>query len=127
MSKLIKNLQKTNAAVTLDTYKGGDLAIRVGSLAVKAITGGIQSDDWKRYMALFADNDEQFDLLTTVSATDPAWMAQSRAYIVSNAVCDANTNTKTGNGVDTRIDTNLNEVPGGNLVPQWRPFDIPNV
>ena len=123
----MKNLQKANAAVTLDTYKGGDLAIRMGALAVKAISGGMQSDDWKNYMALFADNDEQFDLLTTVTANDPAWMAQSRAYIVSNAVCDANTNTKTGNGVNKDIDVNLNDQPGGNKVAHWRLFDIPDV
>ncbi len=127
MSKLMKNLERTSAAVTVDTYKGGDLAIRVGALAVKAIAGGMQSDDWKHYMALFADNDEQFDLLTTATATDPAWMAQSRAYIVSNAVCDASTNTKTGNGVNPGIDDNLNDQPGGNKVAQWRLFNIPDV
>ncbi|HLL77839.1 MAG TPA: hypothetical protein VK421_21460 [Pyrinomonadaceae bacterium] len=118
---IIKNLQKTAAAVALSTLNGGDLADRLGERAIKAITNGMGSDEWKEYMALFCDTKEELAQLTLVRpATDKGYMPHMRAYIVSNAVCVAATGTRTANGVTEDI-----EPPAAAAVPEN--FDDPNV
>lgn len=126
MSKIVRNLQKAHAAVVLDTFRGGDLGFRMGQRAIKAITKGLNSPEWKTYMSLFADNAAQLNRLTVETPGEPAYLPQARAYIVSNAVCDAATNTETSNRVDTRIDDGLNDVSDG-TIDALRPFPIPDV
>jgi hypothetical protein len=125
---ILNNLEKVHAAVVVDNFKGkpkGALGEKLGVLAVKAITGGIKSAEWKSYMSLFADNAAQLNLLTVPTDGEDSWLPQSRAYIVSNAVCAAGTNTQTGNRVDTRMGTGLDETPDGTI--DLRPFPIPEV
>jgi hypothetical protein len=123
---ILKNLQKVNAAVVLDNINGNPptLGKQIGNAAVAAITGGINSAEWKSYMSLFADNAEQLERLTVPKPTDADYLPQLRAYIVSNAVCDATTTTATANRVDNRIDVGMAEAPDGTVN---KPFPIPLV
>ncbi|MDQ3649484.1 MAG: hypothetical protein M3458_04240 [Acidobacteriota bacterium] len=125
---IMKNLDKVHAAVVVDKMKGGNLGEQIGVLAVKAITGGIRSAEWKTYMSLFADNAEQLKRLTAEtpgSAGEEGWLPQTRAYIVSNAVCAAATNTFTSARVNSDVDGDLNETPDDTI--NLRPIVIPNV
>jgi hypothetical protein len=82
------------------------------------------SDEWKKYMSLFADNTEQLNLLTVKTAGEDGWVMQNRAYIVSNAVCAAGTTTFTGNRVRTDFGSEASEVPDGTVI---KDPPIPNV
>lgn len=115
-----KNLQKTAVAVAISALNGGDLADKLGERAIKAITNGMGSKEWKEYMAIFCDTKEELAQLTLVRpATDKSYMPHMRAYIVSNAVCVGATGTRTGNGVDKDV-----EPPAAAVVPE--DFDDPN-
>jgi hypothetical protein len=127
MAKITENLDKTHVAVVIDTYKGGNLGVRIAQLAIRAVNGGLGSKDWRNYMSLFADNEEQLNLLTTEEVpADKPYLEQSRAYMVSNAVCDAATTTETGFRVDPGIDTGIAEAHEEALTA-LRPFQIPNI
>jgi hypothetical protein len=119
------NLEKVKAAVELDSLpqKAGNLGFRLRNAAIDALTGGIQSEAWVKYMSIFADNEAQLRRLTVVDEqNDPNWIRESRAYIVSNAVCGANTTTNTGANVRDEIDAGIDEEPDGKIV---KPFPIP--
>jgi hypothetical protein len=127
MAKIMDNLEKAHVAVVIDTFKGGNLGVRIAALAIRAVNGGLKSQDWKNYMSLFADNEEQLNLLTTDQVpADKPWLERSRAYMVSNAVCDAATTTETGFRVDTDIDTGIAEAHEA-AIAALRPFQIPDV
>ncbi|MDT7690573.1 MAG: hypothetical protein QOE46_3332 [Acidobacteriota bacterium] len=122
---IYKNLQKVHAAVVVDQVKGaGTLGEQIGVLAVNAIISGMDSDDWKKYMSLFADNAEQLNRLTVKAGSDDSWLRQARAYIVSNAVCAAGTTTFTGNRVTIDVDGDVSDAPDGTVV---KPFNIGEV
>lgn len=122
-SPILKNLDRVHAAVVIDKVspaeggQPGDLGETIGKMAVAAVTKGLGSPEWKRYMALFADNEEQLTLLTVENpATDTEYTARDRAYIVANAVCAADTNTFTANRVTPELGFGLSDtadaVPG---------------
>jgi len=114
---IFKNLKKVHAAVTADLVNDAPtLSALINAAAVKAIMGGKDSDEFKSYMAIFADNPEQLERLTVPKDGEPAYIAQMRAYIVANAICDAGTNAHTGNKVTSQIDGDpANNVP---MVPE---------
>ena len=125
MAKIMENLEKAHVAVVIDTFKGGNLGVRIAALAIKAVNGGIGSQDWKNYMSLFADNEEQLNLLTTEEVpADKPYLLQSRAYMVSNAVCDAATTTETGFRVNEGLDNGIAEAHD-EAITALRPFQIP--
>lgn len=109
MSSIFQNAGKIHVAVVTDKEtRQGDLALALSTLAVKAITNGPKSPEWKDYMSIFADNDEQLKLLTEPKLGDVEgeeeeefYLTRARAYLVSNAVCAAGTNTATTNGVES--------------------------
>ena len=123
MSSIFENAGKIHIAVVKDKeIKQGDLALALSKLAVQAITRGPGSDDWRQYMTLFADNQEQLALLTTPQEGEEFYVTKARAYLVSNAVCAAGTNTATTNGVEgehfggvtnNAPDDTVNERPAG--------------
>ena len=120
---IIKNLEKVTEAVEADTARGGNLGFRLRNAAIDAIMGGIHSAEWKRYMSLFADNAAQLRRLTVPDEQhDPGWLVESRAYIVSNAVCGANTTTRTAQNVREDIDDLLEDGADQTVV---KPFSIP--
>ncbi len=120
---IMGNLKKVSAAVEADNDNGGNFGVRLRKSAINALIGGIRSADWMTYMSIFADNAEQLRRLTVVDEqNDPNWVKESRAYIVSNAVCGANTTTVTTANVRDEIDEGLTDEPDGLVV---KPFSIP--
>jgi hypothetical protein len=112
---IMTNLHKLHAAVVTERAKvqnptWGPL---LNTLAVAAVTGGIESLAWKTYMATFVDNADQLTRLTVEQPGEPEYLKQTRAYIVSNAICDVGTNTHTAKEVDPRVDDNLSAVVNG--------------
>lgn len=104
--KILDTLKKTGAAVEAE---GSDLGLLLKNAAVAAITGGIESDAWKTYMRVFADNPAQFERLTVPKADDQNWLRESRAYMVANATCGGITTTQTQQFVDENIDANIDD------------------
>ena len=134
MGAIYDNLKKVHAAVALDNAKagGGKLGEDIGKLAVAAITGGIKSPAWRAYMSLFADNEEQLQrLISDPPPDDESYLPRNRAYIVSNAVCAADTGTFVADRVvESEIngaDGSVNNVADGQFIADNRPFDIPNL
>lgn len=128
---IIENLELVHFAVVRDKVvpnaqgKKGELGGAIGKLAVAAITGGIKSDEWKTYMSLFADNAAQLTLLTVPKDGEESYLPQARAYIVSNAVCAASTDTFTVARVDTQLANALaDNDPDGTVV---KPLPIPPI
>jgi hypothetical protein len=118
---IIANLKLAHAAIVNDFAKklikpddmdAGKLGPRLNLMAVDALTQGIGTQAWSDYMSLFANNeDELAQLIDPERAKDPTmpWLKQSRAYIVSNAICDIGTNGETGRNVNTLIDVSNGE------------------
>jgi hypothetical protein len=106
VASILNNLKKVHAAVVAQRVTSDESAIgaALNRAAVAAVTGGIRSDAWKSYMAVFASNPEQLERLTVEKPGESPYLAQMRAYIVSNAICDAGTNAFTNNKVTKAID-----------------------
>jgi len=109
---ILLNLKKVHAAVVTDNTKAamgiaeaGKLGEAIGRKAVMALTGGIKSDAWKEYMALFANNATELERLTTPQQDEEDYLPRFRAYIVSNAICGASTDTGTNDRVGETIDS----------------------
>ena len=117
-----------------DAAVSDQLGLLLKQHAIKAMMAGIGKPDWTTYMSLFAENEKQLTRLTVPEAGEEAWITESRAYIVANAVCGADSTTQTSLRVDTEIDANVpnserlvvdpdvNPIPDGAIV---RPFRIP--
>ena len=120
------NLAKVHVAVVIDTFKGGPFGAKLKASAIAAITKGLNSEEWKDYMKLFADNEQQLTRLTVEDPNEPSWFKESRAYIVSNAICGADTTGETGANVDDGFsaDASLPEEPDGTV---QRDFEIPAI
>jgi hypothetical protein len=104
---IFKNLKRMHAAVIAQQINGASpLGQALNNAAVPALLGGMTSDAWKSYMAVFADNPEQLKRLTEVrqDPPEPPYVSQMRAYIVSNAICDVTTTAFLNNRVDAKID-----------------------
>ena len=108
---ILENLDKVHLAVVKDKVvpnaQGlkGTLGAKIGKLAVDAIMGGIKDPAWAKYMSLFADNADQLKLLTQPVEGEDSYLPEARAYIVSNAVCAAGTNTFTRARVSDQLAT----------------------
>src|SRR2546429_3122078 len=97
--KIFKNLKRMRAAVAAQQINGdSELAGALNTAAVAALLGGMSSPAFKSYMAIFSDNTDQLERLTVIKKDDqgkviePPYLKQMRAYIVSNAICDSQTN-----------------------------------
>lgn len=100
---IIAKLRQKASQVVLDAT--GALASDLQQKALAAITGGIAAPAWKTYMESFtSDPAELARLCGTDTTADILYLKQSRAYIVSNALCGAQTDTRTYVLVDPRID-----------------------
>jgi hypothetical protein len=121
-----------------DAQFTAQLGFKLKQAAIEAMMAGIGSDQWKSYMSLFADNTEQLNRLTVRAENEDLWLTESRAYMVANSICGADSTTQTVLRVDALIDDSLtannnNEIvdpvdgqaaPAGAIV---RPFRIPLV
>lgn len=115
MSTILKRLQKTDVAMENPANRiqlGGKLKRQ----AIKAMMGGIGSDDWRAYMSLFADNIDQLNRLTVPQQGEDAWLPEARAYMVANAICGADSTTRTSLRVDDDIDDNVAVAVDGKIV-----------
>jgi len=86
------NLEKARKAIIKDVTAIG-VAKDVREAAIEAITHGIDSDQGKKYMALFCDSKNELARLTVVSEDDADYMPQMRAYTPADAICTPFTNT----------------------------------
>ncbi|MBC7911385.1 MAG: hypothetical protein H7Y30_12840 [Pyrinomonadaceae bacterium] len=116
--KILENAREVSKAV----IDSADVGEALKNAAIKATIGGIESPEWENYMKIFADNDKQLARLTTVD-TQNAWVNESIAYLVSNAICGAAT---TGS-LTQRIDPNLDENVDSSVTPEFRNKDILNL
>lgn len=109
---IFANVGKIHVAVVKDKEtKNGELAEALSRLAVEAIMGGLGSEAWVMYMSIFANNTAQLKVLTEPQEGEHYYLPKSRAYIVSNAVCAAGTNTATTNGVERESIPVVNNTP----------------
>jgi len=122
----LQDIVKHDNAVGSATAPPQALGLKLSNAAVAAITNGIKSEEWRKYMSLFADNAQQLERLTVPQEGEPEYFRLMRAYIVSNAVCDAGTNAHTANKIDGRIDQGLSETTDS-TVAAIRPFVIPGL
>jgi hypothetical protein len=133
MATIRDNIDKVEKAMGVPANKAG-LGLVLKNAAIDAIMEGPgpEKEKWQIYMSMFADNQEQLDRLTIVDpANDPPWLNEARAYVMSNAVCAPNTNTKTGNGIfntpiETALDNGISSVSEGANGPvrKLRPPDF---
>ena len=130
MSTILERLKQTDAAMKDDTHMD-QLGFLLKDAAIKAMMAGIDSDEWKSYMSLFADNEKQLTLLTVPVAGEESYLTEARAYIVANSICGADSTTQTSLRVDPRVDDNLLGDSDGSIVDPGgngefaRPFLIP--
>lgn len=131
---ILDRLKRTDAAMN-DGAINDQLGLLLKQHAIRAMMAGIGKPDWEKYMSLFAENKEQLTRLTVPQDGEDAWLTESRAYIVANAICGADSTTQTSlrvdpgiagnvnpNSNDTIVDPNVNPIPPGAIV---RPFTIP--
>src|SRR5215212_4675376 len=97
---IIDNLTRAEKAIhddIVDSENAGtisQLAESVRMAAVSAITGGMNSVMWQRYMALFSDTKEELAQLTVERKGQEAdYMPDIRAYTPANAMCLPGTDT----------------------------------
>lgn len=121
-----RNLDKVHVAVVTDTFNGGNFGFLLKRAAVSAITKGMDTPEWNKYMALFADNQQQLQRLTVKDPNEPDYFQDSRAYIVSNAVCGADTTGQTGQNVEGGFSDDPN-IPNEDDGTVTKPFEIPPV
>jgi len=138
MSTILDRLNQTGAAMNTAEFNN-QLGFKLKRAAIEAMMAGIGSKEWNSYMSLFANNTEQLNRLTVRGENEDLWLLESRAYMVANSICGADSTTQTSLRVDLLIDESLNAnsdysivdppeqgevVPPGAIV---RPFRIPSV
>lgn len=137
MSSILDRLDQTGAAMK-NASVNVQLGFKLKQAAIEAMMAGIGSKKWEEYMSLFADNAEQLKRLTVRGENDDVWLLESRAYMVANSICGADSTTQTRLRVDAFIDDNIEsdsddkivdpvegEQFGENVIV--RPFRIPEV
>lgn len=137
MSTILDRLNQTGAAMKTDEFQVS-LGSKLKEAAIEAIMAGIGSTEWKSYMSLFADNADQLTRLTVRAKDEDLLVLESRAYMVANSVCGADSTTQTSLRVAALIDDNLNANSDDSIVDPVdgqavangvivRPFRIPQV
>ena len=137
MSTITDRLKQTGAAMKTAEFND-QLGFRLKRAAIEAMMAGIGSKAWTSYMSLFADNTEQLNRLTVRGENEELWLLESRAYMVANSICGADSTTQTSLRVDALINDEIQaesdgmivdpvdgEAPGEGVIV--RPFRIPKV
>lgn len=100
MATILENITRVHTGFVDDEAKQDELLLILKTHAVKAILKGIESDEAKKYMSMFADNERQLNLLTNPEVVpDMPWLSEVQAYLMANSVCAPSTNGQTGNGI----------------------------
>lgn len=136
MSTILKRLQITDAAMQNAAIRD-QLGFELKQAAIKAMMKGIESPEWISYMSLFAENAEQLNRLTVLQPDEDSWLTESRAYMIANAICGADSTTRTSLRVDDDIDDNISNAADNTIVDPdhpnppdgavKRPFKIPQL
>lgn len=121
--KITDRLLKVQLAVLTDKVNGSPLEFgrKVGDAALAAMLKGMTYEngtvtkEWKAYMSLFADSDEQLQRLTTTELDGgDDWLPRIRAYIVANGICFPITDAKTVNNLMSIKESNIDRTkPNG--------------
>lgn len=103
---ILNNIKKVRAVIANQFVDSdvSDAGQKLNDAAMEAIFHGIGSDQWKSYMAVFADNPDQLTRLTVPGPNEETYLRQMRAYVVTSAVCDMGTNLDITGKIDSRID-----------------------
>jgi hypothetical protein len=122
----MQNVKRVQRAIVHSASLKDNLAAQVKAVAVKAVRGGKDSDDWKKYMAIFADNEAQLQrLLGNDALANESWFPETTAYLVSNGVCTTPSSLRFTDNIDEHIDDDINDTTPGSLsVP--KALDIPD-
>ncbi|MDQ3749891.1 MAG: hypothetical protein M3367_12915 [Acidobacteriota bacterium] len=101
IEKIIKQVQDA----TPDTAQGDEIRRK----AVDAIMKGEGSKEWRSYMEMFAENEEQLARLIPTDDTKGVYeMDVARTYLLGNGPCGAQTVDRLIYGVDDKLDEGLN-------------------
>src|SRR5258705_9384865 len=102
MSKIMENLENTSRAMRTEGIREA-LGLQLQDASIKALVEGMKTGgDWEKYMSLFADNEDQLRLLTVATEGEEGYLRVSRAYMVANAICGADSTSQVALRVDTR-------------------------
>ena len=128
MGKITDSIKKVHAAMDIKEDQE-DLGRLLRNYAIEAIASGPNTVPWRKYMSMFAENEEQLELLSVPKETDVKWLRHARAYLVANSVCAVHTNTKTGNGIfktdsEAALDENVSVTVDEKMKTKWRPKDF---
>lgn len=80
------NLEKARKVVHKDKT-GLGVTKELREAAIEAITHGINSEQGKKYMALFCETKNELALLTVAREDEANYMPQMRAYTPADAIC----------------------------------------
>lgn len=91
--KITENLH--NVRLAIKANPGGKTDIDIQEQSIKAILGGMKSDDWKTYMSHFNSNEPQLNRLRGLDEPfmkhPTGWGPKILAYIVAGGPCGIGT------------------------------------
>lgn len=116
--KIIEKIEDKHKEIA-DRMNSGDpvkeqearaIAAEMKKLASKAILKGIDSDEWREYMKVFAKDDTEH--IQRLNGEDTAfneteWGYESLAYVVANSTCDVMTTGRTDRDMPPLMRLNL--------------------
>lgn len=122
--KIIKKVNSVKDAILAEQTAGGGSGrgtkgYKLKVAAIKATLGGINSNDWKKYMSIFASNEDQLKRLTgrDANAAD-TWVKETSAYLVANGTCGGFTPNGLPQFLKAEIDDGLPEATD----PAYKPL-----
>lgn len=102
MVKIIDNIKRVHNGFP-ESSKQSKLLETLKDHAIAAMIAGLTSPAARTYMSMFADNEEQINLLTNPNDVDGMpWLHETQAYLMANAICTPITDGQTGNGIFDR-------------------------
>ena len=100
MATILEKIRRVHTGFVTNKPKQDQLLLILKTHGIKAILKGIESNEAKVYMSMFADNERQLNLLTNPNnVPNMPWLPEVQAYLMANCVCAPNTNGQTGNGI----------------------------
>ena len=117
MAKLIDNIRRVHDGFA-ENNKNSILLETLKEHGIAAMIGGIKSPEARKYMSMFAHNEQQLTLLTnTDEVASMPWLHETQAYLMSNSICTPITNGKTGSGIfDKAGEVGLNALDAQGLL-----------
>ncbi|HEX8147816.1 MAG TPA: hypothetical protein VF591_11605 [Pyrinomonadaceae bacterium] len=125
MAKIKENVTALSAAI-VKAGKGSALAEDLRRVAAQATVAGINSNEWRALMTVFADNEDQLKRLRGLDAhVAKPYFKETVAYIAGGSMCTSETTATLPNRISDLIDgDNLNDARDPNFV---KLFEIPKI